>query len=257
MKPLSDDEALIRGVAIFGIVATQIMNLSSVTSIIEIIRARSTLLYPTFPFSVSIVASTTGIIYSILSDQLIVGISSMISVGQSTIYLGVHFTYSRNRFGIIRELLTHSLVVGGAIGVGPLFRCPFVSDCNFFVRDWFGVVMTIISCIRYSAQSSTFFKVIRTRNAASISPAMTAGAMFGSLAWSAYSLLAGDIYYLAISLAGALSSTVQILCLMRYPRIQATQHSAEDKGFEDSDSVELIPSAHASVTVTVPPIIKQ
>lgn len=252
MKPLSDDEDLIHGVAIFGIVATQIMNLSSLSSIIEIFKARSTLSYPTFPFSVSIVASTTSIIYSIFSDQLVVGVSSMISVGQSSIYLGVHFTYSSNRRGIIRELLTQSLVVGGAIGVGPLFRCPFITDCNCFVRDWFGVVMTIISCVRYSAQSSTFFKVVTTRNAASISPVMTAGAMFGSLAWTLYSLLAGDVYYLSISLAGALSSCVQIFCLMRYPRIykQVTRGSAVE-----SDSTELITSiASSHAAVTLPPI---
>jgi hypothetical protein len=75
MKPLSNDPALISSFAIFGIAATQIMNLSSVSSIIEIIRAGCTLCYPSFPFSVSIVAPSTGIVYSIASNQLLVGVS--------------------------------------------------------------------------------------------------------------------------------------------------------------------------------------
>lgn len=130
MKPLSNDPALISSFAIFGIAATQIMNLSSVSSIIEIIRAGCTLCYPSFPFSVSIVASSTGIVYSIASNQLLVGVSSWLSVGQSTIYLGVHFVYSRDRSAIVRQLLTHSIVIGGSIGAGPLFACSFVSDCS-------------------------------------------------------------------------------------------------------------------------------
>lgn len=246
MKPLSKDESLIHGVAIFGIVATQIMNLSSVPSIIEIIRARSTLMYPTFPYSVSIVASTTSIIYSILSDQIIVGLSSMMTVGQCVIYEAVHFKYSRNRVGITRELLGLALSVAVAIGVGPLFKCPFVSDCKYFVREWFGLIMAIVSCVRYSAQASTFLQVIRTRNAASISPYMTAGAMFGSLAWSVYSLLAGDVYYLASGLAGTLSSTIQIFLLMRYPRLQANIKTAK----EDS-SLELVASSPSPNATTV------
>ncbi len=250
---MSDDPALIRGFAIFGIVATQIMNLSSLSSIIEIVRARSTLCYPTFPFSVSIVASSTSIIYSIVSDQLVVGISSMLSVGQSAVYLCIHFLYSHNRSAIMRQLLTHTLVVGGSVSVGPLCACAFVSDCRSFVRDWFGIVMTIISCVRYSAQSSTFLKVIRTRNAASISPLMTAGATFGSLAWIFYSLLAGDIYYLSISIAGLTSSSVQILCLLRYPRV----HDAQNCG-DEGDAIELLTAATSQNDfVTVPPPIKQ
>lgn len=251
MNRMSDDAALIRGAAIFGIAATQIMNLTSLSSIIEIVRARSTLCYPSFPYSVSIVASSTGIIYSIVSDQLLAGVSSMFSVAQSTIYLCVHFLYSRNRSAIMRQLLTHSLVVGGSVSVGPLCACPFISDCSSFVRDWFGIVMTIISCIRYSAQSSTFFQVVRSRNAASISPLMTAGATFGSLAWIFYSVLAGDLYYLSVSVAGLTSSSMQIFCLLRYPRYQVAQDSGQE-----SDTIDLLTtgaSEHDAV-VTVPPI---
>ena len=220
MKPLTDDEAVIRGVAIFGIVATQIMNLSAVPSMIEIIKAKSTLLYPTFPFSVSIVASTTSIIYSVLSDQVIVGTSSMMTVGQCVIYESIHIYYSTDRKRIFRELAIVTLIVIVAIAIGPLIKCLTASNCSAFVTDWFGLIMAIISCVRYGAQSSTFFTVIKTRNAASISPTMTAGALFASLAWTVYSILAGDVYYLASGLAGTVSCISQIILLFMFPRIQ-------------------------------------
>ena len=244
MKPLSQNRELIRGFAIFGIVATQIMNLSSVPSIIEIIRARSTLMYPTFPFSVSIVASTTSIIYSILSDQIIVGVSSMMTVGQCIVYESVHLYYSKNRGAILREVFILSVLVGGTIAVGPLFRCPWMADCSDFVTEWFGLIMAIVSCVRYSAQSSTFIQVVRTRNAASISPYMTAGALFGSLAWSVYSLLAGDAYYLASGLAGTLSSLVQIYLLWRFPRLQSD-------GKISKENTELSPTVSSSTIAAI------
>lgn len=221
MKPLTDNQDVIRGVAIFGIVATQIMNLSSLPSIIEIVRAKSTLLYPTFPYSVSIVASTTSIIYSALSNQIIVGVSSMMTVGQCVIYESIHFYYSNNRLRIVRELLGLTLIVGGVLGVGILIKCAFSTrdECSLFTTFWFGLIMGIISCVRYGAQIYTFFDVVRSKNSASISPAMTFGALFASLAWTAYSLLAGDPYYLASGLAGTVSCILQIVLLMKYPRI--------------------------------------
>jgi uncharacterized protein with PQ loop repeat len=221
MKPLTDNQDVIRGVAIFGIVATQIMNLSSIPSMIDIIKAKSTLSYPTFPFSVSIVASTTSIIYSVLSDQIIVGLSSMMTVGQCVIYESIHFYYSHHRRRIVLELVALSVIVAGVLGTGIFFKCVFSNrdECSAFVTYWFGLIMAIISCFRYGAQAYTVGSVIRKKNAASISPSMTMGAMFASLAWTVYSLLAGDPYYLASGLAGVASCFLQIILLLKYPRI--------------------------------------
>jgi uncharacterized protein with PQ loop repeat len=220
MNPLTKNGSLIKGVAIFGIVATQIMNLSSVPSMIDIIKAKSTLMYPTFPFSISIVASATSIIYSALSDQLIVGLSSMMTVGQCTIYESIHFYYSKRRWRIARELALLTLLVSATIGTGILIKCTSSTrnECRAFVTYWFGLVMAIVSCLRYGAQAYSFGEVIRTKNAASISPAMTYGALFASLAWTVYSVLAGDPYYLASGLAGVVSCILQIALLLKYPR---------------------------------------
>jgi uncharacterized protein with PQ loop repeat len=222
MRPLTDDKSLIRGLAIAGIVTTQLMNLSSLPSILEIIRSKSTLLYPSFPFSVSIVASTVSIIYSILSDQITVGISSMMTVGQCVIYLIIHLYYSPNRLSIIKEFVCISVIIGASLGIGPLIRCNLPgsssSECSRFGTEWFGIVMAAVSCVRYGAQSSTFYTVIKTRNSASISPWMTAGALVASAVWCVYSILAGDPYYLASGLAGVFSCVAQIALLLIFPR---------------------------------------
>lgn len=239
MKALSDDGTLIHAVAIFGIVATQLMNLSSLPSILEIIRSRSTLMYPTFPFSISIVASSTSIIYSVLSDQIIVGLSSMMTVGQCSIYLSVHWYFSKNRRAILREVIIMAVAVGTAVGIGPLVKCPITVDCSDFVKQWFGLVMAIVSCLRYGAQAASFGEVIRTRNAASMSPYMTAGAMLGSSAWTLYALLAGDPYYLASGLAGVLSCSGQVFLLKKYPRTQPV--SGDKKHYGSSTNRIVMP----------------
>lgn len=221
MKRLTSNDDLLRGLAILGIVATQIMNLSSIPSMIDIIRSKSTLLYPTFPFSVSIVASTTSIIYAALSDQLIVGLSSMMTVGQCVVYESIHFYYSLNRRRIVIELATLAVVVSAVLGIGIVIKCALSNEyeCKQFVTEYFGLIMAIISCFRYGAQAYTFRSVIRTKNSASISPSMTFGALFASVTWTAYSILAGDPYYLASGLAGTISCSLQILLLLKYPRL--------------------------------------
>jgi len=113
-----------------------------------------------------------------------------------------------------------AVAVGTAVGIGPLVKCPITVDCSDFVTQWFGLVMAIVSCLRYGAQAASFGEVIRTRNAASMSPYMTAGAMLGSSAWTLYALLAGDPYYLASGLAGMVSCFGQIFLLKKYPRTQ-------------------------------------
>lgn len=218
MRPLTDNDSLLNGVAIFGIVATQIMNLSSIPSISDIVRLKSTLLYPSFPFSISIISSGTSIVYAFWTDQRIVGISSIMTVAQSSAYLGVHLYFSRHQSRIVREFVVLVFLIATAMAAGLFVGCVILDQCLEFTIQWFGVVMAIVSCFRYGAQAITFRQVVSSRNAASISPAMTAGALFGSLAWSAYSILAGDPYYLASGLAGTLSCLVQVLLLAKYPR---------------------------------------
>jgi uncharacterized protein with PQ loop repeat len=253
MKPLSDNAAVLYAVAILGIVATQIMNLSSVFSIIEILKARSTLMYPTFPFSISIVASATSIIYAVLSEQLIVGLSSMMTVSQCSIYLSVHWYFSKNRRAIVRELTLMALAVGFSIAIGPLVKCPISVDCSDFTTEWFGLVMAIVSCLRYGAQAASFREVVSTKNSASISPYMTAGALFGSAAWTLYALLAGDPYYLASGLAGLLSCIGQVVLLIKYPRSFEKVSNSNSKIFSSSAPKRVIGrDSEMSSTVDAP-----
>ena len=106
-------------------------------------------------------------------------------------------------------------------------------------------------CLMCALQRTVLMlEVVRSRNAASISPLMTAGAMFASLAWIFYSVLAGDVYYLAISVAGLVSCCAQVCCLLRYARFQV----AQDCDVE-GDAIELLSAGMLEHdVVTVPPI---
>lgn len=171
----------------------------------------------------------------------------MMTVGQCLIYESIHFYYSAKRKRIVTELAVLAVVVGGVIGLGILIKCSSSSDseCAEFTTYWFGLIMAIVSCFRYGAQASTFGAVVKTRNASSISPSMTAGALFGSLAWVVYSVLAGDPYYLASGLAGTVSCLIQIVLLVKYPRFHVVDDaSSDDKA--DANRITVAPTSIGS-----------
>lgn len=219
MKALTDDSSLVDAIAIIGIISSQIMNLFAIPSILEIMKAKNTLLYPTFPFAVSIISSIASIPYAYLSQQWLAGLSSVLTLFQNGSYELIHYHYSTKRHAIAVEFGTLLALLVVSMGSGPAVKCCISSDgCEDFTMEWFGVVMAIISCARYGSQASTFARVIRTRNSGGISPPMTAGAMFSSAVWTVYSLLKGDPYYLASGIAGLSSCVGQIILLSIYPR---------------------------------------
>ena len=225
MNRLEENQTIINAVAIVGIVFTQLMNLSSLPSIIEIFRAKDTLGYPSFPFSVSIIASGLSIIYSILSNQFIVGISSIMTVFQSLIYESFHIHYNHSE--TLKELFGLIILSAISLLIAPIIKCSIDPDCSGFTTQWIGLIMAIISCLRYGSQAVTFYGVYKAKNAFSISPPMTVGAFMGSLAWSIYSILAGDPYYLSSGIAGLFSCAVQFYFLLIYPRNQPELNKVE------------------------------
>ena len=228
MNRLVENQTIINAVAIVGIVFTQLMNLSSLPSIIEIFRAKDTLGYPSFPFSVSIIASGLSLIYSILSDQFIVGISSIMTIFQSLIYESFHIYYNHTRSQTLKELFGLIILSAISLLIAPIIKCSIDPDCSDFTTQWIGLIMAIISCLRYGSQAATFYDVYKAKNAFSISPPMTIGAFMGSLAWSIYSILAGDPYYLSSGIAGLFSCTVQFYFLLIYPRKQPEFNKIEN-----------------------------
>jgi uncharacterized protein with PQ loop repeat len=245
MEALSDNTTLIDTVGIIGIVSSQIMNLSALPSMMEIYRAKNTLLYPTFPFAVGIVSSVTNIPYAILTQRWLPGTSSVLTLIQNGIYEFVHLKYSRKRKRIATEFFSLLFAVIISMGIGPGVKCAVhTSECESFTIQWLGIVMAIVACMRYGSQAATFGRVVRTKNAASISPPMTAGAMFSSAIWTWYSLLVGDPYYLASGLAGLLSCSIQIVFLIMFPRIMPVVPRL-DKIHQESQSIRV--TEHGSI----------
>ncbi len=153
MKALSDNIALIDAVAIVGIISSQIMNLSSIPSVLEIVRAKNTLLYPTFPFAVSIISSVANIPYATISHQWLAGLSSVLTLLQNGTYELIHVRYATDRRAIGVEFGSMFLITVLAMGIGPLIKCSISSDeCLHFTIDWLGVIMAIISCMCYGTE---------------------------------------------------------------------------------------------------------
>ena len=211
------------GLAVLGTVSSQLMNLSAIPSIREIYLAKSTLLYPAFPFMISLVASFCGLTYAVITQQHVVMISTLISMSLNSTYLGFHLAFSKERQSIIRKTMLMAITELGLMALGPLSVCIAASEatCADFSTAWIGTICTLVYCIVYCGQLSTFREIIRTRNSAYISPWMTAGTLFCALVWTWYSVLVDDAFYLASSLIGDLSGCIQIALILKYPAIPA------------------------------------
>jgi len=217
-------------VASVGTVSSQLMNLSALPSVLEIQKAKSTLLYPAFPFVVAVAAAFVGLVYALLSKQYVVLISVFCSVTLNSSFLLVHLYYTKNRSVIIRSLVRFLLADLVALGLGPALGCIGRSSeyCYEFSLTWMGVVCTVVYCVVYCGQLSTFRDVIRTRNSGSISAPLTAGTLFCAAVWTWYSVLVGDIYYLTSSIVGDISAIIQVALLLRYPSIKIATSSENE-----------------------------
>lgn len=223
-------------VAVVGSFSSQLMNLSAIPSVYKIYRAKSTLLYPAFPFVISIVAALCGFAYAIISGQKVVIASTTISITQALIYLSFHLRYSLEPHTILRSLAFLASIEVACMLAGPLAACMIgnTDTCFSFSLGWLGVICTIVYSLVYCGQLTTFRKVIDTKNSASISPWMTAGTLFCALMWTWYSVLVSDQFYLASSLVGDISGITQVVLIMKYPAILPTSGSDEHVPMKES-----------------------
>ena len=215
-----------RLLGVLGFVSSQLMNLSAIPSLSQIISTRSTLSYPSFPVVIGLANAIHNILYAVSRSDEFVIFSSLTSLILNSIFLWVHIRFSRSPSSIAREVLyfpvlstTLSLIlVASEAGLGSCMNIPSLSQCLAKNSKVLGIVSTVVSTLSYCGQLSTFSKVIRTRNSSSISPWMTAGVLLRASCWLAYSYLIDDKFYLTSTLIGLVSAITQITLLILYPR---------------------------------------
>ena len=203
-----------------GVVASQSMNLLSIPSIRKILLAKSTMSFATFPIMIALTNAIHNIVYAIVSWNRFVIISSSITFTFNFCFLCIHYRYSIARGKILSEFITYpilSILIAG-IGARHYSGACFPGDweCVQTSRVWLGLVSTIISCLCYCGQLSTFRTIVKTKNASSISPWMTAGVAFRAVVWNTYSWLVGDWFNCTSSSVGILSAVTQIVLLTKY-----------------------------------------
>jgi len=217
---------VVTGMAIVG---SNLMKLSSLKSIFEIWRAKSTLAYPAAPFISGLCNALLNILYASLTMQESVVYSTMIGASINTFCLIMHLIYTGERLAILNRFFFCMLCTFLTVLIIPAAVIFFVSlpRCKQITTTWLGVCMTIMSTIVYSAQLVKFRSIVATKNSASISPYLTAGTTYSTCMWTAYSIMQGDWFYFASSVIGVASSTIQIVFLVIYPRIFAVPADLE------------------------------
>ena len=203
---------LVSVVGTLGVVASQTMNLSTIPSILQIHRAKSTLMYPSFPVSVAITNAIHNILYGHASGNHFIVVSSSLTLLLNLVFLLVHHRYSKNRSRVLSEI-TYIPVLTALFSLGVVATSgSSLSDS----RPWLGFMSSTFSSLAYCGQLSTLASIIKSKNAESISPWMTAGVAFRASSWSLYAVLIRDPYYLFSASIGLISAVTQVVLLIAY-----------------------------------------
>ena len=219
------DEHIIRYLGACGVVASQLMNLSVIPSLLDIISEKSTLSYPTFPIVMGLTNAIHNIFYALSRGNQFVLYSSLMSLALNSIFLAVHGRFSKSRSSIGRELLyfpvfttaiSLSLIASGT-DTESCMHLQLLPICLEKKSNVLGIISTVVATVSYCGQLSTFHRIVRTKNSASISPWMTAGVLLRASCWFVYSYLIGDMFYLTSTSIGLLSAAIQISLLILYP----------------------------------------
>lgn len=211
-----------------GFISSQLMNISSIPSVIHIHRAGSTLSYPSFPAVVGITNSIHNILYASSRSNWFVIYSSTISFLLNSAFLAVHYKHSKSRSSIL-NLLSYFSGISVLIAILMIHFAGGVPEA----RPGLGALSTAISTLSYGGQLSTVRSVIARKDSSSISPWMTAGVLVRALCWFIYAYLTSDWYYLTSTSFGLTSAAVQIVLLLQYPAyVQGSRQKLHSKKIE-------------------------
>jgi len=209
-----------------GVVSSQLMNLSVVPSVLEIVAAGSCLSYPSFPIIIGITNAIHNILYAASRNNEYVILSSLASLLLNTLFLMIHTRYSNKISHILRQLIYFPVlstllslaVIAHLQSPKACTHLPYFQDCLVSSSNLLGVISTGFSTMSYCGQLSTLRRVLRTRDSSSISPWMTAGVFLRASCWFVYSFLIDDWFYLTSTSIGIFSACIQIILLVKYPR---------------------------------------
>lgn len=222
--PISSD-MIIRILGTGGVISSQIMNLSVIPSLIEIIRSGSTLAYPSFPVIIGLTNAIHNILYALSRSDEYVIISSVVSFILYAIYFCVHARYVRDSRSFLRQFFYFpflstilSMIMLEFLNDFTCLTPNGITDCINRSSDPLGSFSTIISTLSYCGQLTTIRRIIRTKDASSISPWMTGGVLLRASTWFLYSYMIDDKFYLISTSVGIVSALVQIGLLINYRR---------------------------------------
>ena len=204
-----------------AIASSQILNLSCLPSIIEIVKAKSTLQYEAEKYIASLVSAVINLLYAVAAGRKTVYTSTAISSCINGTFFLIHRHYNRDGHALVRNLLYRIIIAIGLLSLVPILAWPFTSaeELRHISMTWFGVMQMCASISVSFAQLIKLKVIIETKNAASISPPLTFGTATATFFWGIYSFMVADPFYIVGTICGVLSVSLQFYLLWKYPRI--------------------------------------
>ena len=168
-----------------------------------------------------IIFGTINGVYSMYSGHLVSFISCMICAGLFSSYFIIYVIYSKsqNRRALVMKL---AACLGLAVfidSIGPIVWLSVHED-GLFVNTWLGICACVSITLLYSGQLTNIIRVIKHKDARSISVFIMIGGLFAAIMWTVYAILVMDPYFLTANGLGVIAGITQLVLLVKYSTVQ-------------------------------------
>ncbi|XP_071965089.1 sugar transporter SWEET1-like isoform X2 [Antedon mediterranea] len=194
------------------ILCTVAMFAAGIPSCLAIFKTGSTQNVPYLPFLMTLVNNILWFYYGILKNDSTLLVVNGIGGCLQIIYIAVYLYFALSRVKEMRQ---------------SLFAMCFMSALWFLlqnyvvepkiIEDRLGLTASTITVLMYASPLAEIAEVIRRKNSASISLALTITSLATSTLWFLYGLLISDLYIQIPNLPGIVSSSIRLVILHLYP----------------------------------------
>lgn len=198
-------------VSFIAVTLTVCMFMAGIPACVAILRHRSVGIIPFLPFITTQVNCLVWFSYGVTTSNWSIMICNTIGGVLQVAYIIIYIIFAKPKSKPIQQTLT-ALVL---LLTTYIYLTRYVQDAESIIRQ-LGLLGASITMLMYIAPLSELAEIIKSRNAGSISSALTLAQLSASSSWFIYGLLISDVYIYFPNMPGIISCLLRVYLSHQY-----------------------------------------